>query len=71
MTADQATIQNLIDAGCCTETVRQFAALSEKGDTRAQLRLLYAYREKLLDIVHEDQSRLSRLDYLIFQIRNG
>ena len=41
----------------------------EKEDRIGQLKLLYSYRKKLLDIVHSDRDKLNCLDYLIYLLQ--
>ncbi len=65
----QAVIQNLKDAGCGDECVEQFLSLEEEGRTQEQLKLLCAHRRQLLDRVHEEEKRITCLDYLVYQIQ--
>ena len=66
----QAVIQNLKDAGCGTDCVEQFLSLEEEGKTQEQLELLSVQRRQLLDRVHEEERRITCLDYLIYQIKH-
>lgn len=69
MDTDREVLQNLSDAGCDEETIARFRALSDSDDAPGQLKLLYAHRKELLDAVHEDQSKLRCLDYLIYRMQ--
>ena len=67
----QQLLQNLQDAGCTDQIIRQYVQLGEAGRTKEQLRLLFRHRAALLDRLHQDQKQIDCLDYLIFQIREG
>ena len=74
MICNEAVIRNLTDAGCDSELIERYRALSrEDGDpadiTRRQARLLCEYRKRLLERIHEEQRRLDCLDYLLFHLR--
>ena len=58
--------ENLLAAGCSEEMIGKFA----KGeDIEMQIKILSNYRKKLLDTIHEEQSKLDYLDYLIFTLK--
>ncbi len=65
----ESVIQNLEDAGCETEMLRNFLGWFDKGQQAKQLELLEHQREYLLGRVHMDERRISCLDYLIYQIQ--
>ncbi len=65
----ESVIQNLEDAGCEAEMIRDFLEWFEKGQQAKQLELLEHQREYLLGRVHMDERRISCLDYLIYQIQ--
>ncbi len=65
----ESVIQNLEDAGCETEMIRDFLGWFDKGQQAEQLELLEHQREYLLGRVHTDERRISCLDYLIYQIQ--
>lgn len=65
----ESVIQNLEDAGCETEMIRDFMGWFDKGQQTKQLELLEHQREYLLGRVHTDERRISCLDYLIYQIQ--
>ena len=59
-------MENLLAAGCSEEMIGKFA----KGeDIEMQIKILSNYRKKLLDTIHEEQSKLDCLDYLIFTLK--
>ena len=60
--------QNLIDAGCGPELVRQCAALARQNETSELMRVLSCHRRLLLDTVHQNEKRIDCLDYLIYQL---
>ena len=69
MRSRESVIQNLEDAGCETELIRDFMGWFDKGQQAKQLELLKHQREYLLGRVHTDERRISCLDYLIYQIQ--
>lgn len=52
-------------------TDREIQTVLSGTDPREQIRLLRNHRGPLLEEVHFAQQKLDRLDYLIYQIRNG
>ena len=69
MRSRESVIQNLEDAGCETEMIRDFLGWFDKGQQTKQLELLKHQREYLLGRGHTDERRISCLDYLIYQIQ--
>lgn len=63
-------IQNLEAAGCPTDMMEKFMGSFEAGNVKAQLMLLKIQRARLLDRIHADEQRISRLDYLVYQIES-
>ena len=59
--------QNLLDAGCGSDTVQRCMALAQTKDTPELMRILAQHRQTLLDAVHENERRIDCLDYLIYQ----
>ena len=55
--APVSLVQNLEDAGCGPELVKEFLALKETGDVNGQMRLLRIHRQCLLDEVHTGEKR--------------
>lgn len=68
--SDDAIIQNLKDAGCDTETIKNFMSDLQKGDEKSSLKRLNIHRKKLLDSLHKEQKCIDCLDYLVYQM-NG
>ncbi len=60
--------QNLIDAGCAPETVRQCEALAQRKETGELTRVLTRHRKMLLDTVHQNEKRIDCLDYLLHKL---
>ena len=71
MGSREAVIQNLEDAGCEPEMIRDFLGWFDKGQQKKQLELLEHQREDLLGRVHKEEKRISCLDYLIYQIQGN
>ncbi len=59
--------QNLLDAGCGSDTVQQCMDLVKKRECAELFRLLSRHRRELLDTVHQSEKRNDCLDYLIYQ----
>ena len=59
--------QNLIDAGCGEEFIKECAACM--GDEKQCEKLLAVHRRKRLDEVHVKERCISCLDYLVFMIK--
>ena len=60
--------QNLLDAGCGSDTVQQCMDLVKRRESSELLRLLSRHRRELLDTVHQNEKRIDCLDYLSYQI---
>ncbi len=58
--------QNLVDAGCGPEIIRQCMALARKRDQAELMRILFRHRRTLLDTVHQNEKRIDCLDYLVY-----
>lgn len=61
--------QNLIDAGCSHEMVKQFMEL--QGKEEEQLNLLSCHRKKLLKQLHLEEHRIDCLDYLVYRMQKN
>ena len=64
---DEATLQNLRDAGCCEQLIRE---MEDLPSTCARICRLKRYRRNLLSRVHAEQRRLDILDYLIHSMQH-
>lgn len=62
-------IQNLTDAGLCTEEIERFLCCRDQNKRVAQLTILTEYRGKLLGTVQDGQEKLYCLDYLIRKLK--
>lgn len=60
--------QNLVDAGCGEEMVRQCMAFAGERDCAGLLRVLACHRRMLLDTVHRNERRIDCLDYLVYRL---
>ncbi|MDC7288723.1 hypothetical protein NXH76_13020 [Blautia schinkii] len=65
----EAVIQNLKDAGCCEDMIKDFLLYFDKNQKEKQLELLETHRKQLLNIVHMEEKRICCLDYLVYQIK--
>ncbi len=66
---DKIAYDNLRDAGCDDNLIRQFSEFEKNGDVKGQLRLLSGYKEKLLQVYHEEQKKIDCLDFLMFNLQ--
>ncbi len=57
--------EELQAAGCPEETIRKI--LQEKND-RCQCRCLRQYRKEILEKLHQEQEKLTNLDYLLYHL---
>lgn len=69
---DKRTVfyQNLIDAGCKKQCIGQYAVLYENKENQKLIRQLSLYRKSLLDSLHQVQSKIDCLDYLLYNLEN-
>lgn len=65
----EAVTQNLKDAGCSKEVIEKFMDYFDENQKEGELELLQCHRDKLLEKIHKEESRISCLDYLIYQIK--
>lgn len=61
--------QNLIDAGCSRDFIREFVELEKEQDLENQFCMLRMHRFGLLDQLHDAQKKIDCLDYLIYKMR--
>lgn len=62
---DENIRQNLIDAGCDEEFIKQFSISDDKQCEK----MLAAHRRELLNEVHEKERCISCLDYLVYTMK--
>ena len=60
--------QNLLDAGCGSDTISQCMDLAQRGKQADLLRVLTGHRRELLRLIHQNEKRIDCLDYLLYQI---
>ena len=60
--------RNLADAGLPDATITEILSLLGKGRDIAVRRILARHRTSLLNTVHENQTRIDCLDYLIYDM---
>ena len=65
---DSILRQNLVDAGCGPDIVRQCMALARKRDQAELMRVLSRHRRTLLDPLHQSERRIDCLDYLVYTL---
>ncbi|ALR90799.1 MULTISPECIES: hypothetical protein [Clostridium] len=66
---DNSLIQNLEDAGCSCEEIRDYLKYDKEGLDGNKICLLIKQRKYLLDCIHETQKQLDCLDYLLYKVK--
>ena len=66
----EAVVQNLKDAGCSQDTIKDFLLYFVGNKKDKQLALLEKHRKELLNVVHKEEKKIYCLDYLVYQIKN-
>lgn len=69
--SSESIIQNLKDAGCDSETIKNFMEDLQKGKEASGLKRLAAHRKNLLDSLHREQKCIDCLDYLVYQMKKA
>ena len=69
----QAVLQNLLDAGCQEDVIKQYCELEAQPRSidlirRDQKMLLARQRKELLDDLHQCQRKIDCLDFLLYQM---
>ena len=64
-----AVMQNLSDADCPQEVIRQFMQNAEEDRQTQAIQVLEKHRRTLLDRVHREEKYIERLDYLLYSLR--
>ncbi len=67
-TCRNTIIQNMKDFGCEDEIIESFLACVENKDKAGQERIMKAYRERLLEELHQSQKKIDLLDYMMYQL---
>ncbi len=65
---DKDILQNLKDAACSEELIKEFFSLKTSGNDKLIMQLLYQHKTRLLKNLHYYQKKIDCLDYLIFQL---
>ena len=63
--------RNLADAGLPEATITEILSLLGEGRDIAVRRILARHRASLLNTVHENQTRIDCLDYLIYDMNHN
>ena len=66
----EKVVQNLKDAGCSKEAIKDFLLYFGGNKKEEQLALLEKHRKELLSVVHKEEKKIYCLDYLVYQIKN-
>lgn len=61
-------IQNLKDAGCSERQMKDICRMYEAGRIQDVIRSLRCYRCHLMNQLHESQSKVDCLDFLVYQM---
>lgn len=68
MRTETDLIQNLKDAGCPEDLIRQFMERYRSGKIKDGLRLLGQHRRALLDGIHAEERKINCLDYMVYHL---
>ena len=60
--------ENLLDACCNSEEKEAILSCISSGDTKKATKLIASLRKRQLEVIHERQRYIDRLDYLEYQI---
>ena len=69
MQDEQNIIQNLRDSGCGEETVTRIYGMYQAGQIDDAIRSLRSFRCGLMDELHESQSKVDCLDFLVHRLQ--
>ena len=64
-------LQNLEDAGCDGQMIRECLSLAGTRQETQLLQLLARRKRALLELVHQNQEQIDCLDFLVYQIKHG
>lgn len=67
--SEESIIENLKDAGCDSEIIKDFIEDMRKDRKSNGIKILKEHRRFLLDSLHEKQKMIDNLDYLIYRIQ--
>ena len=60
--------ENLLDACCDNDETEAILSCISSGDTKKTTKLIASLRKRQLEVIHERQRYIDRLDYLEYQI---
>lgn len=61
-------VRNLEDAGCDSDKIVHICRLYDAGQISAAVKALRRHRCGLMDDLHQSQSKVDCLDYLVYQM---
>lgn len=64
-------IQNMKDAGCNSEIITRICRLYAGGQIQDAVKVLRRHRCKLMEQLHESQSKVDCLDFLVRQMEKS
>ncbi len=67
-TGNNNIYQNLLDAGCESETAEQYEKLAEDGEWNKLLNELAKQKKHLLSALHQSEKQIDCLDFLVYEI---
>lgn len=60
--------QNLLDAGCSQQSIKQYMELVHEKNILEMLKQLSKHRKQLLDQIHVHQKEIDCLEYLVYSL---
>lgn len=65
----EAVVQNLKDAGCSQDIIKEFLPYFDENEKEKQLEVLERRRNYFLNIVHGEEKKINCLDYLVYKLK--
>ena len=65
----ESVIQNLTDADCPQEVIKQFMENAQENKESQALQVLEKHRKTLLERVHKEEKYIDCLDYLVYMLK--
>ena len=71
MKSEAGIMEGLRDAGCQEEDILSFMKCYRNDDLKKGLKVLGQYRRELLERLHGEQTKIDRLDYVVYQMQKS
>ena len=71
MKSEAEIMEGLRDAGCPEEDILSFMKCYRNDDLKKGLKVLGRYRRSVLERLHGEQTKIDRLDYMVYQMQRS